>query len=264
MHQKLLFAFILIFILTNCKQNKQPPTKKIIKQSTQLPAKQKSKVIVEKKTDALKLTNKNIISFLTNYGKHNPENKVIIKTDYGNIILKLYKKTPLHRANFIRLVKSGFYNNTLFYRIVSGFIIQGGDSDEPDRKQLKNKAGKYTIPSEFNPNFFHKKGALAMTRSYKNNPNKRSSPFDFYIVQGEKYNNFQLDAFENEYNIKISQYKRSIYKKYGGAPHLDGEHTVFGEVISGFETIDKIASVKVDRSDWPVKDVYIKSIEILN
>lgn len=251
----ILSSLILIFSCVN-KPKKSELKKEILKESFQTVPK---KEVVQQ----ISITNKNVRSFFSKYASENPENLVLITTNFGKLKIILYDKTPLHRASFIRLIKSGFYDNTLFYRIVNGFIIQGGDSDDDDRKSKKNKAGKYKIPSEFNPKYFHKKGALAMTRDYKKNPKKSSASFDFYIVQGEVYSRFQLDAFENEYKIKISQDKRDVYKKSGGAPHLDGEHTVFGEVIEGFDVIDKIASVKTDRSDWPVDDVYIRKIEIV-
>ncbi len=262
------FIFIIssIFIFSCYQQKKEPES--IKKEENILVKKPEVKLVkkvVEKnpvKKD-IRVTNKNVRSFLTKYASENHETLVLITTDLGEMKVRLYKKTLLHRANFIRLVKSGFYDNTLFYRVVGGFVIQGGDSDDEERLKKKEKAGSYEIPAEFDSRYFHKKGAIAMTRDYKDNPAKKSAPFDFYIVQGEIYSQLQLDAMEKEYNIKIDQTKREVYTTLGGAPHLDGEHTVFGEVIEGFETINKISSVETDRSDWPVKDVFIRKIEIL-
>ena len=254
-----------MFVLLGCTNNQESNNNKpIIKNKTV----DKNVVNIKKKKSLKPITktspsNKNIKEFLLKYGKENKETIAVISTNFGNIKLKLYKDTPLHRANFIRLVKTRFYDNTLFYRIVENFVIQGGDSDDDDRKVKKRVAGYYTIPAEIMKNHFHKKGAIAMTRDYKKNPKKRSAAFDFYIVKGEKYNFFQLDAFENEYKIKIDDKKRKIYETIGGAPHLDGEHTVFGEVVSGMDVVDKIASVKTDRSDWPIDDVVIKTIKVI-
>jgi len=255
---------ILLFSGLSCTNS----TEKIQSKSEKIAHSKKhvaNKKILKKNKEKIiaKPNKKNVVSFLTKYGKENPENKVRIVTDFGNITIKLYNSTPLHRASFVRLVKNGFYDNTYFYRVIKKFIIQGGDSDDDTRKQKKNWAGKYTIPAEFNPDLFHKRGAIAMTRDYKNNPEKYSAPFDFYIVQGETYSNFQLDAMENQYHIKIDENKRKKYRTIGGAPHLDGEHTVFGEVVEGFDVIDKIANVKTDRSDWPVNDIYIKKIVVV-
>ena len=258
-------VLFLFFIIQSCNNRKQiTPKQETKKAATHAKPEAKPTIVPQKVIPKKSLvTNKNVKNFLLAYGEKNQENLVKMTTDFGVLKLKLYKSTPLHRANFIRLVKSGFYNKTYFYRVVQDFVIQGGDNDDDDRKTQKDAIGRYTIPAEFSENIFHKKGALAMTRDYKNNPNKRSSAFDFYIVQGERYSNFQLDALENEYKIEIDETKREIYRKDGGTPHLDNEHTVFGEVIEGFDVIDKIAVVKTDRSDWPVNDVYIQKIEII-
>ena len=257
-------TLLIIFFSTSCNTNE---SKKESTKSRDLAKEQfiKKEVIVKKTIPKKKpeITNKNVTSFLTKYGRENPESIILMKTDFGDIKIKLYTEPALHRASFIRLVKQGFYDKTYFYRVVKDFVIQGGNSDAEDRKQKKAKVGNYTIPAEFNKNLFHKKGAIAMTRDYKNNPGKRSSSYDFYIVQGEEYSNFQLDALENEYKIEIEEYKRKLYRTSGGTPHLDGEHTVIGEVIKGLDVVEKIASVEVDRSDWPINDIYIIKIEIV-
>ncbi|MGB0525084.1 MAG: peptidylprolyl isomerase [Flammeovirgaceae bacterium] len=199
----------------------------------------------------------NVRERLLAYGKENPETLVLISTNFGDIKVKLYEETPLHRANFIRLVKRGYYDNTLFYRVISGFIMQGGGSD------VRNpvKIGKYRIPSEFNPEkFIHKKGALAAARYYEDNPKKESDSHDFYLVHGEKISLAALKETYKKLNLTLSPEAIKIYTSIGGAPHLDGEHTVFGEVVSGMEVIEKVTSLEVDGRQWPKEDVTVKMI----
>ncbi len=184
---------------------------------------------------------------------------VEISTDYGKIQVKLYDNTPLHRDNFIKLVSEGYYNGTLFHRVIKNFMIQGGDPDsknaEPS-KMLGNGGPNYTIPAEFKKENFHKKGALAAARLGDNvNPQKASSGSQFYIVQGQKYGDTELDHMEQRMGTKFSAEQRAAYKTVGGTPHLDGNYTVFGEVISGLEVIDAIAAVQTGQADRPVKDV---------
>ncbi|UZR92889.1 peptidylprolyl isomerase [Chondrinema litorale] len=225
---------------------------------------EKEKVKKQKKVeDNTVLTDKNVVSFLTEYAKENPEDQVIMKTSLGDIKIKLYENTPLHRANFIRLAKKDFYDNTLFYRVIKGFVVQGGGSDDLAHGRKKRKIGKYNIPAEFKSGNIHKKGALAAARNYENNPDKKSNPFDFYFVHGQQYDKLTLDAMADEKGITFSEKQKTAYLNIGGAPHLDGEHTVFGEVIEGLDIIDEIASKEVGEGDWPVENVYIESIEIV-
>jgi len=176
----------------------------------------------------------NAVAFLTKYGHENPENRVLIKTRLGNIKVQLYDDTPLHRSSFIFLSKMGYFDTTCFYRVVPDFIIQGGESERLDTQTYKARYERYKIPPEFSDKRLHKYGAIAMARDWVNNPNKNSTAFEFYIVQNRK-----------------------------GAHHLDGEHTVFGEVISGFETIDKIVNLEAGSDEWPLDDVFMK-VEIIN
>lgn len=184
---------------------------------------------------------------------------VEISTDYGKIQVKLYDNTPLHRDNFIKLVTEGYYNGTLFHRVIKSFMIQGGDPEsknaEPS-KMLGNGGPDYTIPAEFKKENFHKKGALAAARLGDNvNPQKASSGSQFYIVQGKKYADLELDQIEQRMGTKFTTEQREAYKTVGGTPHLDGNYTVFGEVTSGLDVIDAIAAVQTGQSDRPVKDV---------
>ena len=141
---------------------------------------------------------------------------------------------PIHRANFIFLTKINYFNTTEFYRIARNFVIQGGNSDETYTKKQRRLYGNYRLKPEFKSHRRHKYGALAAARDWEDNPNKLSNPFEFYIVHNRN-----------------------------GAHHLNKEHTVFGEVISGFDTMDKMSKVKVGVDEWPLKDIRM-TVEILD
>lgn len=184
------------------------------------------------------------------------ETIVVIKTNYGTIKAKLYNDTPQHRDNFIKLVNEGWYNNSPFHRIIKDFMIQGG----------QNADGRldpgYKVPAEIKDNHFHKKGALCAARQPDQvNPKKASSGSQFYIVQGQKYDDQTLDMYENRLGKVFGAKQRQAYKTVGGTPHLDGDYTVFGEVIEGMDVVDKIAAVKTGRMDAPVEAVTM-TIEI--
>ncbi|MBR5957728.1 MAG: peptidylprolyl isomerase [Salinivirgaceae bacterium] len=231
-------------------QTEKPKTEKPKQASTQ-----KKKADKPKK---VRLTEDNVVEELTRYGRENPEKRVRIITPMGKIVVELYDNTPLHRANFIHLVKEHYYDGTEFYRVIDGFMIQGGDTDGYERRAVKEKIGKYTLPPEFREENFHKRGALSMVREYENNPEKRSSPFEFFIVQGTKYTDGELNGTEFNYDVKISPEHRAVYREQGGCAHLDGQHTVFGEVVEGMDVVDRIAAVETDQGDWPIKAVTIK------
>lgn len=181
------------------------------------------------------------------------QTKILIETEYGNMTAILYNETPQHRDNFVKLVKQGWYNGSIFHRVIRNFMIQGGGQDS------KINDPGYTVPAEFVSKYFHKKGALAAARKPDQvNPNKASSGSQFYIVQGQILKDQQLDMFEKQTNKKISPERRAAYKTVGGTPHLDDDYTVFGEVISGLDVIDKIAAVQTAAGDKPVKDVKMK------
>ncbi|MDA3890497.1 MAG: peptidylprolyl isomerase [Salinivirgaceae bacterium] len=220
--------------------------------TTKLPIRKAPK----KKTVAL--TNENLEAELLKYGEANKETLVLMKTPKGTMKIKLYENTPLHRANFIRLVKNNFYKETMFYRVVNDFMIQGGDNDDWSRQTIKSKMGTYTIPPEFRKENIHKKGAMSMAREYENNPEKRSVSFEWFIVQGTLYTEGEILGAEQVYNLSIPEEHRNIYKTQGGTPHLDGQHTVFGQVVEGLSVIDSIAAVKVDDGDWPIQNITIE------
>jgi cyclophilin family peptidyl-prolyl cis-trans isomerase len=181
---------------------------------------------------------------------------VQVSTSFGDIKIRLYDQTPLHRDNFIKLVEKGFYDSLLFHRVIYEFMIQGGDPDSknaPSGKLLGEGDIGYRIPAEFVDTIFHKKGVLAAARD--NNPEKASSGCQFYIVQGKVRSNEELDNYERAMGRKFSPQQRKIYTTVGGTPHLDGSYTVFGEVTEGQDVVDKIAAVKVDLNSRPLEDV---------
>ncbi len=199
-----------------------------------------------------------------------PKNQYVrIRTAYGSCIIRLYNETPKHRDNFIKLAKQGFYNGTLFHRVIQNFMIQGGDPDSKDT--TKNKPGAelgngdvgYTVPAEFRDSLFHKRGVLAAARD--DNPAKASSGCQFYIVEGKRFTDGKLDTLENTRlkGHKIPEWQREYYKSVGGAPHLDQNYTVYGEVVSGIDMVDLIAAVKKDKNDRPEVNVPM-TVELLS
>ncbi|WP_297929049.1 peptidylprolyl isomerase [uncultured Coprobacter sp.] len=239
---------------------------------------------------------------------------VLIETELGDIKIKLYNETPLHRDNFVKLVKEGYYNDLLFHRVIKDFMIQGGDPDSKGAaadKTLGSGGPGYTLPAEIvYPLYFHKKGVLAAARQGDEvNPKKESSGSQFYIVTGNVYSEGKLKNLEqqltqmkerNIFNRLVGEHRSEImqlrknrdqeglmalqdtlvaqtheilmdegpvmftpeqkeaYTSMGGAPHLDGEYTVFGEVVEGLDVVDKIQSVATGRADRPKKDISMR------
>ena len=254
----------------------------------------------------------------TNHHMENEKRTLVkLETTMGNIIVALYNETPKHRDNFIKLVKEGVYDSTLFHRVIKQFMIQAGDPDSKnasDTAMLGSGDVGYTIPAEFNPKFFHKKGVLAAARQGDDvNPEKASSGCQFYIVTGRKFTEPQLLGMENKINEQreealfdslARQHMKEIYKMrkagdnagllelqdtleaqareladkeekfrftpeqikaystVGGAPHLDGSYTVFGEVTEGMEVVDNIEIAKTNRADRPIENIRILKASI--
>lgn len=187
---------------------------------------------------------------------------VTLQTTLGDIKIVLYAETPLHQQNFVKLTEQGFFDGLLFHRVIPGFMIQAGDPNSRNAgpgQPLGDGGPGYTIPAELNPVFYHKRGALAAARqSDAVNPQKASSGSQFYIVQGNKFTDSQLDALVTaNRHAPFTDEQRRVYKTLGGAPHLDGAYTVFGEVFEGLEIIDQIAAVKTDKRNRPLSDISI-------
>ena len=230
----ILFVLSILLGFVSCKE--EHAKKKVITETKQ--EKKKVEKKIEKKLLAPEdrqyifdsISTKNAVAFFTEYGKTHPQTRLKISTRLGDIYVRLYKDTPIHRASFLYLVDKGYYDTTCFYRIVPDFIVQGGNSDHPMTRKLRIRYN-YRIPAEIKSHRKHKYGALAAARQWENNPNKTSSPFEFYMIQDKR-----------------------------GSHHLDGEHTIFGEIIEGFDTMEKIAKLETDKKEWPLKEVFIKAI----
>lgn len=205
-----------------------------------------------------------------------------ITTPQGRMVIRLYDETPLHRDNFKKLVEEGFYDGTTFHRVIAGFMIQGGDPNSRDDDPGNDGLGGpgYTVPAEFAPGLYHKRGAIAAARTGDQvNPERRSSGSQFYIVHGTPLDSMTLDMIEEQIQMatrdsefRFTEDMRQSYMSEGGAPNLDRQYTVFGEVVEGFEVLDGIATVDTPRAtgqpappqfaDRPVEDVtmQIKSL----
>jgi cyclophilin family peptidyl-prolyl cis-trans isomerase len=204
--------------------------------------------------------------------KRDRKKDIELVTTEGVIILRLYDSTPLHRDNFLRLVKSHYYDSVLFHRVIKNFMIQAGD---PDSKQaeagqpLGDGGPDYTIPAEFRATLFHKKGALAAARESDDvNPEKRSGASQFYIVQGKKFTDAGLDSLEilRLKGRKIPAAQRAVYRTAGGSPHLDQNYTVFGYVVVGLDVVDKIAAAATSKDedrDRPLADIRIMKARLI-
>lgn len=186
--------------------------------------------------------------------------KIKICTSKGTIVVELYNETPLHRDNFLKLVKKKFYDSVLFHRVISGFMVQAGDPESKAAAPgMRYGSGglKYKVPAEFKPELFHSRGALAAARD--NNPEKASSSCQFYIVQGKKFKEEELRTLQAgmQSGRIFTDEQIKIYTTEGGSPHLDGNYTVFGRVIKGMDVVDQIAAVKRDNYDRPLEDIRI-------
>src|SRR6187397_2522664 len=204
--------------------------------------------------------------------KKDRKRNVLMQTTMGDIIIRLSDSTPLHRDNFLKLVKVGYYDSVLFHRVIKDFMIQGGDPNSRRAtagKPLGDGSPGYTVPAEFRKTLFHKKGALAAARMGDNiNPAKESSGSQFYIAQGKVFTDAGLDSVET-FRLngrKIPAEQREIYKTIGGTPQLDQGYTVYGEVVKGLEVVDKIATVQTSKSqdrDRPLQDVRIIKAKLI-
>ena len=221
-----LSALLLSIIITGCVVNSEDK-KREVKSSPKKP-------VTTKKNVEFKLSDENVMEFFLDYDKKNKENKVRIHTDFGDIEIELFKETKFHRSNFIYLTKKNYFEDTQFYRVINNFMIQAGNSDNRKISLKRKKIGRYLLPNDLDKGYTHKRGMISMPSSLIDNPYKMASPFEFFIVQSKK-----------------------------GAHHLDGNYTVFGKVIKGMTTVDKIASTPTDNLDWPLENIYIRKVTII-
>lgn len=190
-----------------------------------------------------------------------------INTNMGSFVIRLYDQTPEYRDNFIKLVTDNFYDSLLVHRVIKNFLIQTGAADTRNAghdDEVGWQGPGYSIPMKIVPGIFHRRGAVAASKlPNERNPRNFSDGSQFYVVCGRIFDNQELDEMERQKKIKYSAEQRNVYATIGGAPYLDNDYTVFGEVVSGMDVIDKIADVKVYNSDRPEKDIRISNIEIL-
>lgn len=217
-----------------------------------------------------------LMAFSISAARQKHATMVKIETSLGDIKVKLYDETPIHRDNFLKLVNDKFYDGTLFHRIIKGFMIQGGDPysklNDPELTLGTGGLGT-TLPAEFRlPQCYHKRGALAAARqSDMVNPERESSSCQFYIVEGKTFTDAQLDTLEMRIQMalrmsepyKFTDEQRKVYKTFGGTPHLDGQYTVFGEIVEGYDVLQKIAAVPTGKADRPKEDVKIISAKVV-
>lgn len=262
--KRILFPHIILLFVAcflSCENNSVSNEKdKEVTKKIQ-PPKKKAPIVVKKEDLQPLITDENVTEFLTQYGEENLENNALIYTSFGLIRAKLYKDTPLHRASFILWAKKGFYNGSVFMRVTPNFIAQGGTTSSDKQMNIKKEIGTYTIPSEFRKHRYHKQGAIGMARRYEGNPTKRSDSHRFYFVEGTTYNRPTLAHYEKTQDYTYSQEQLDFYTSGNkGAAHIDGEHTVFGELVSGQEVVKKLTEVQTDSRDWPLKDIFIDSV----
>ncbi len=233
---RLVLLCFISFLFLNCQDKKTETknTSKVVQNtSEEKEVPEKDSVIVSEREFPL-LTDDNAMEFFLEYEKHNKEDKVRITTQFGEIDVLLFDKTKFHRANFIFLTKQGYFDDTQFYRVVNNFIIQGGSTDDAKVKRKRKQIGKYLLPTDTKRGYRHDRGVLSMPSGAIENPHKLASPYQFFIVQ-----------------------------KKDGAYHLDGDYTIFGKVIRGMDVVDEIAQQETDNAEWPLHNVYIKKVEIL-
>ena len=231
MQKFIFFVFVSLSIASICCESKKNEKKKRIKVRAEknIIKKRENKILIEK--PEIILNDKNVISFFYELKKQNKYNKVKILTSFGEIIIRLFDETPYHKSNFIYLSKLGYFNNTFFHRVVPGFIIQGGNSDNKETSTKRRMIGKYLLPVDAKSSLKHERGIVSMPSSDIDNPYKLASPYEFFIVQSKS-----------------------------GAYHLDGKYTPFGKVIKGMDIVDKINSQPIDKRESPINNIKMNVI----
>ncbi len=202
---------------------------------------------------------------LASVGASAQTKRVRIETDYGPVVIALYDGTPLHRDNMLQLSREKFFDSLLWHRVIPGFVIQGGDPQSKGAAAgatLGNgeRPGAGRIPAEIEPQYYHKRGAVGMARDQ--NPEKASSNCQFYIVVGKPLSDAEIDNAQKRAGITIPDSQRAVYRTAGGTAFLDGNYTVFGEVVSGMEAVEKIAAAPRDRADRPTADLRMISVRV--
>lgn len=193
------------------------------------------------------------------------KNKIKIETEYGNIVLMLYDNTPLNTNNMVKMAKEHFYDSTLFHRCIPQFMIQGGDPESKQAKpgQALGMGGLgTTIPAEINDIAYHKRGAVGVARDQT--PDKSGSSCQFYLVTGKPFTDAELDNLSKRSGRNYTPQQREVYKTTGGTPHLDGNYTVFGEVIEGMDVVEKISAEPRDANDRPNKDIRMLKVRVIS
>lgn len=229
-----LFLFTLIALFSGACQDKKESSKAPEKTIQDTINDSINKVSEPKKKEPQSkyplITQNNVVSFLTEYGKNNPETQVRMITQLGEIRIELFTDTPIHRANFVYLVKQNYFNETFFHRVVPNFIIQGGNSDHVSTSKKRNKLGpNYLLPAELSNRRIHTYGTVSGAKEYRENPDKQTAPYEFFIFLGPDKN----------------------------AAHLNGDYTIFGKVIQGMDVVEKIANLPTDEGEWPKQNVFI-------
>ncbi len=230
------YTILPLFFLVGCKDtpskkslsDQQKETKKDTVQIDSVPYEK------EKEEETFVLTEDNAIDFFFNYSKTLKENRVRLTTSLGSFTVELYDNVPYHKANFIYLTKKGYFNNTMFHRVVKNFIIQGGNADNKETALKRKEIGRYLLPPDTRKGHRHHRGTLSMPSSEINNPHMLASPYEFFIVVTQP-----------------------------GSYHLDGDYTPFGKVVEGMAVVDKINQQPVDDGDWPSQNIYIIKAEII-
>lgn len=234
------FVYLALLVLAACNQTPPPTAAPPARKEVPGP-------------DIATLTDSTAPAALLAYGRQYPGSEVLIKTRLGNIRVKLYDDTPIHKANFLLLARKGVFDETMFNRVVKNFAVQGGQTYNARTIRLK----RYRLPPEIRgTTHYHKKGALGMARyDDEQNPGRLSSNTDFYLVVGEKLTPDQSQAMTRR---QLTPTQTKVYATQGGVPALDGLYTVFGEVIEGQDVVDKISNQPVESDKWPVEDIPLK------
>ena len=217
-------------LLIQCQEKKtKKSTQKKTESTQKIDVKEENSKTVETIKDQIVLDDKNAIPFFFEYAKDHPEKKVRVKTKFGNFIIELFENTPYHRANFIYLTQKKYFNGTTFHRVVPGFIIQGGNSDNYKTSRKRGEIGRYLLPNDLRKGHSHHRGILSMPSSEIENPYKLASPFEFFIVVQSP-----------------------------GAYHLDGNYTPFGRIIEGMEVVDQINQQPIDNREAPLHNIFME------